>query len=178
MNEFQNLQLKVNRYHEALQNTTAYREIWHTSLKSELIDQLSKAAEAVGLKVRVEVRSEMRNLEAVVLTLGAAPSGLGEPVGDGLQRDLIKHNGALVYQQLFNGKILVVINFPHIEKYGQPQPPKSIAIYRPEELKQPFVLRHVETFISEITNWEDYDDEAPEPNQTIGFKFNFEQGKT
>ena len=29
-------------------------------------------------------------------------------------RDLIKQNGSLVYQQLFNGKILVLINYPYI----------------------------------------------------------------
>jgi hypothetical protein len=42
----------------------------------------------------------------------------------------------------------------------------------------PFILRHLETFISEITNWEDYDDDAPEPNQRIGFKMNFDATTT
>jgi hypothetical protein len=28
--------------------------------------------------------------------------------------------------------------------------------------------------MSEVTNWEDYDDDAPEPNQRIGFKMNFD----
>jgi hypothetical protein len=73
---------------------------------------------------------------------------------------------------------LVLINYPFIEKYGQQQPPKTIAIYRPEEIKVPFILRHLETFISEITNWEDYDDDAPEPNQRIGFKMNFDATAT
>ncbi|NJN35339.1 MAG: hypothetical protein HC817_14875 [Saprospiraceae bacterium] len=97
----------------------------------------------------------------------------------GIKRDLVKHNGSLVYQQLFNGKILVLINLPFIEKYGQPQQPRSIAIYRPEELKEPFILRHVEALISDVTNWEDYDDDAPtqDPNQRIGFKLNFEEPK-
>ena len=107
--------------------------------------------------------------------MGSVKSGLGEPVGDGLHRDLIKQNGSLVYQQLFNGKILVLINYPYIEKYGQPQPPKTIAIYRPEELKEPYFIRHLETFITEIINWEDYDDDRPDENQRIGFKMNFEQ---
>mgnify|MGYP006898432575 FL=1 len=112
-----------------------------------------------------------------MFTMGSVESGLSEQVGSGLQRDLIKHNGTLVYQQLFNGKILVLINFPFIEKYGQPQPPKTIAIYRPEELKEPYFLRHMETFVADISNWEDYDDDAPEPNQRIGFKLNFEEEK-
>jgi hypothetical protein len=114
----------------------------------------------------------------VTLTLGSTASGLAETVGGSIRRDLIKQGGSLVYQQLFNGKVLVLINFPYIEKYGQPQPPKTIAIYRPEELKEPYFLRHIETFVSDITAWEDYDDDVvPEPNQRIGFKLNFQEEK-
>ncbi len=91
-----------------------------------------------------------------------------QKVNEHINRDLIKFNGALIYQQLFNGKIVVVINYPQIEDYSQPKPPKTIAIYRPEELKEPFLIRHLEEFVQEITNWEDYDDD--EPMQRIGFQ--------
>jgi len=82
--------------------------------------------------------------------------------------------------QLFNGKVIVIINYPFIEGYGQPQPPKTVAIYRPEELKEPFFVRHLEEFITEVYNWEDYDDDekpGAERNQKIGFKLNFEKDK-
>ena len=171
------LQRKVDRYKEVLQNTKRYRDSWNSSLKQTIIDQLTQLSASAGLTGTIEVRSEIANLEAVMFTMGSVESGLSEQVGSGLQRDLIKHNGTLVYQQLFNGKILVLINFPFIEKYGQPQPPKTIAIYRPEELKEPYFLRHMETFVADISNWEDYDDDAPEPNQRIGFKLNFEEEK-
>jgi hypothetical protein len=92
-------------------------------------------------------------------------------MGDGLRRDLIKQNGTLVYQQLFNGKILVLIQYPYIEKYGEQLPPKTIAIYRPEEMKAPYILRHVEEFITEVARWEDYDDDS-DTVQRIGFKAN------
>jgi hypothetical protein len=84
---------------------------------------------------------------------------------------MIKHNGSLVYQQLFNGKIIVIIQYPFIENYGEPRPPKTVAIYRPEELSEPFLIRHLEEFIQEITDWEDFDDD--EPNKKIGFSMNF-----
>ena len=166
---------KVEHYKEVLENTRQYREVWKISLKQTIIDRLTELAKAGGLECEIEDRSDIENLEAVVLTLGHSESGLGEPVGSDLRRDLIKQNGSLGYQQLFNGKILVLINFPFIEKYGQPQPPKTIAIYRPEELKDAYILRHMETFIADVTAWEDYDDDLPEPNQRIGFKMNFEQ---
>lgn len=173
----QNLKVKTDRYKEVLLNTQRYRNAWKTGLRKNIVDNLIALSKASGLDCDVEERSEIENLEAVVLSLGHSESGLGEPVGGDLRRDLIKQNGSLVYQQLFNGKILVLINYPFIEKYGQPQPPKTIAIYRPEELKEPYILRHLETFISDVTAWEDYDDDVPEPNQRIGFKMNFEEGE-
>ncbi|MDX2135313.1 MAG: hypothetical protein SFV52_11010 [Saprospiraceae bacterium] len=168
------LQRKVDRYREVLENTVQYRRIWQESLRQQIVDNLNDVTTRTGIEARIEHRADITNLEAVIMTLGSSESGLGEPVGD-LKRDLIKHGGSLVYQQLFNGKILVLINYPFIEKYGQPQPPKTVAIYRPEELKDPYLLRHLETFVTEITQWEDYDDDAPDPNQRIGFKLNFEQ---
>lgn len=173
--ETTNFKRKVEHYKEVLDNTQRYREVWKTSLRQTVIDRLTELATAGGLECTIEERADIENLEAIVLTLGHSESGLGEPVGSDLRRDLIKHNGSLVYQQLFNGKILVLINFPFIEKYGQPQPPKTIAIYRPEELKDAYILRHLETFMTDVTAWEDYDDDLPEPNQRIGFKMNFEQ---
>ena len=110
-------------------------------------------------------------MEAIVLDLGETKSGIYEVVAQDFHRHLVKNSGALIYQQLFNGKIIVLIQFPYIENYGQPRPPKTVAIYRPEELTEPFFIRHLEELITEITNWEDYDDD--EPNKKIGFQFNF-----
>lgn len=172
--DYSNLKRRVEHYKQILDNTQRYREIWQTQMKTLIMDTLRQAADAAGLNCSVEDRYDVANLETIILSLGASHSGLGESVGDDLRRDLIKQNGALVYQQLFNGKILVVINYPFIEKYGQPQPPKQIAIYRPNELNPPHFVRHLEEFITEITNWEDFDDDQPATHQQIGFKINQE----
>jgi len=125
----------------------------------------------IGLEGEVEVRSDLENLEAIVLSLGTVQSGMFQRVNENIKRDLIKHNGSLVYQQLFNGKVLVLIQYPFIESYGDPRPPKTVGIYRPEELKEPFFARHIEELMQEVTLWEDYDDD--EPHQRIGFQLNF-----
>ncbi len=172
MSDLFNLQRKVDQYKEILGNTRAYRQTWKDSLKQEIIDALERMAKDTNLDAKVEVKSELENLEAIVLSLGDAKSGMFQMVNDSIKRHLIKNNGALIYQQLFNGKIIVLINYPYIESYGQPSPPKTIAIYRPEELKSPFLTRHMEEFVTEITNWEDYDDD--EPNKRLGFQLNFQ----
>ena len=92
-------------------------------------------------------------------TLGSEESGITEIINEKTDKPLIKHNGSLVYQQLFNGKVQVMIGFPYIEGFGEPRQPKVIGIYRPEEIKPPFLVRHMEDFIKEITMWEDFDDD-------------------
>ncbi|MEO1715180.1 MAG: hypothetical protein AAFU60_17770, partial [Bacteroidota bacterium] len=134
------------------------------------LEQLSKATE---LEAEVSTKCDLENLEAVVLSLGDIKSGMSKKVNNSISRDLIKHNGSLIYQQLFNGKVIVLINYPAIENYGQPRPPKTIGIYRPEEIQPPFFIRHLEEFMREVTNWEDYDDD--EPHKKIGFNLNFEK---
>ncbi|MEZ4950565.1 MAG: hypothetical protein R2879_09595 [Saprospiraceae bacterium] len=173
-NELINLDRKVKQYKEVLNNTHEYRKIWHESLKDKITNTLKGVSEEVGLDAEFECRNDLENLEAIVMSLGNVRSGMSQEVASNIRRDLIKHNGSLIYQQLFNGKILVLINYPFIENYGQPQPPKTIAIYRPEELKDPYFVRHIETFMQEVMMWEDYDDDIEEPNQRIGFKLNFQ----
>ncbi len=170
-NELFGLARKVAAYKEVLHQTEVYRQAWHDGLKDKLVRFLENAIKEVGLEAKVQVRSELANMEAVVLTLGEVKSGMYQQVNQEIQRHLIKTNGSLIYQQLFNGKVIVMIQFPFIENYGQPRAPKTIAIYRPEELKDPFCVRHLEEFIQDITDWEDYDDD--EPNKKIGFELNF-----
>ena len=177
---YNNLKKKVINYQEVLTNTRAYRQVWKDELKDKIVQQLETIIKEVELPAKIEVKSDLENLEAIVFSLGAVKSGMYQEVNDSIKRHMIKHNGSLIYQQLFNGKIVVIINYPFIENYGQPTPPKTIGIYRPEELKEPFFIRHLEEFITEILHWEDYDDdEVPgaERNQKIGFKLNFEKDK-
>ena len=175
--DYINLTKKVKNYHEILANTRAYREVWDKSLKDFIIKQLKEITKTVGLEAKIETKSELENLEAIVLSMGDVKSGMYKQVNDSIKRHLIKHNGSLIYQQLFNGKVIVMINYPYIEGYGEPHPPKTIAIYRPEELKEPFFLRHMEEFVTELYQWEDYDDDdkGDATNQKIGFRLNFEQ---
>lgn len=170
-NDLFSLSRKVATYKEITANTRQYREVWLNSLKEEIVTFLTEASAEVGLDATVEVRSEIENLQAVVLSLGDVKSGMFQNLNSDIKRHMIKHNGSLIYQQLFNGKIIVMLQYPYIENYGQPKQPKTVAIYRPEEISQPFLVRHMEEFIQEITDWEDYDDD--EPSKKIGFELNF-----
>lgn len=168
-----NLKNKVKNYNTTLENTVKYREVWKDSLKEQIKKDLIEICTEGGLKIELDDVDQFRNLDAIICTLGNVKSGIFEIVEPDIEKHLIRFNGSLVYQQLFNGKILVLINYPIIENYMEPRPPKTIAIYRPEEIKTPFILRHIETLVSEITAWEDYDDDEDVLPTKIGFNHKF-----
>ena len=169
MEDYNGLISKVNRYKSNLSNTKEYRERWASFLRKQIVDELENMLKITGIEGKIEVQDKVRHLEFIVLSLGSEESGISEIINDKTDKPLIKHNGSLIYQQLFNGKIQVMIGYPYIEAFGEPKPPKVIAIYRPEEIKTPFLIRHMEDFIKEITAWEDYDDDD-QPISKIGFQ--------
>ena len=171
--QLENLKKRVTNYKDILQNTERYRQIWQESLRDKIINVLTTLSQEIGLEAEVEVEGEMENLESVVLSLGNSMSGLGQALSKNVKRQLIKSNGSLHYQQLFNGKVMVLINYPVIEGYGEPHPPKALGIFRPEELQEPFFIRQLAEFVTELTNWEDLDDDAPrgtDISTAIGFR--------
>ncbi|WP_235299652.1 hypothetical protein [Portibacter marinus] len=161
------IQQKVKKYHEILENTKQYRKDWHDGLKELIMKTLKNISSKTGLDAEIEVQDKVENMELIVFNLGRTTSGISEKVDETVKRPMIKSNGALIYQQLFNGKVLVMESLPHIEGYGDPRPPKTIEILRPDELKKPFIYRHMEIFLKDVTDWEDYDDD--EPQQKAGF---------
>jgi hypothetical protein len=165
------LMVKVNKYKQVLQNTETYRKAWHEDIKPMLTQTLNEIIKQADLpKAEIIVRDNIENLEAVILDLGRSSSGISENLDNsGVKRTMIKSNGSLIYQQLFNGKIMIMLVSPHIEGYGQPKPPLSLEILRPDELKAPFIIRHIEAFLKDITDWEDFDDDQPQKSNSIGF---------
>lgn len=159
MDDYNGLIAKVQRYQTVLANTKAYREKWNKQLKALIVSELENMLKVTGLQGTIETSDKVRHLEYVILSLGSEQSGISEIINEKVDKPLIKQNGSLIYQQLFNGKIQVMIVYPFIEGFGEPRPPKVISIYRPEEVKTPFLVRHMEDFIKEITQWEDYDDD-------------------
>lgn len=174
MSNLDNLKLKVTNYQSVLANTKAYREAWDDSIGAQIMSELKTIMEGIGLTATVEEKEEICNLAVITLSLGNVNSGMSQEVADGVKRDLIKHNGSLMYQQLFNGKVMAIIHYPFIENYGEPQPPNTLSIHRPEELITPLFLQHIELLLTEVTKWEDYGNDKPQQN-TIGFKPNVQQ---
>ena len=162
------LQVKVNQLSGVMKNTHDYREVWDKSYKQMIIDTLEKLIQESNIQGEVKVNDHFEGLEAISLALETRDSGIYERITDNTKRALIRNGGVLTYHQLFNGKIGILIGYPYIEGIGQPKMPKTVEIVRPEELKEINILRQVEQFIDEITEWEDFDDDKQSAHK-IGF---------
>jgi len=161
--DYSNIAEKVSKYNTILSNTQSYRKDWSENLRKTIEGKLNDIIKATKLSAFVEVKDDIENLEVITLSLGTEVSGIAEKLpGSKVKRPFIKSNGALIFQQLFNGKVMMMVMYPFIEGYGQPKPPMTLEILRPEEFKPVFIIRYVETFLKEVIEWEDFDDDVPE----------------
>jgi hypothetical protein len=172
----------IQKYRQILDNTAQYRTQWAASTKTMIAGVLQELLDEAKLpNAQVVLRENVENLEAVVLDLGRTSSGITEKLDDsGVLRQMLKSNGSLFYQQLYNGKIIAMMLRPFIEGYGQPQPPLNLEILRPDEINKSLILRHLEIFFNDITSWEDFDDDAQRSNigfNPIGFHTSRESGE-
>ena len=171
--EYTALIAKVSKYKSVRENTIKYREAWHNGLREMIVTTLEDILKDTGLQAEIETKDDVENLEVIMLNLGRHKSGIREKLDKNEFRSLVQNDGMLIYQQLFNGKIMVMIVYPYLEGYGEPQPPKNLEILRPHELTKDFIVRHMEELLKEITAWEDYDDDESKP-PPIGFTHNFQ----
>jgi hypothetical protein len=162
------LKKKVNLLKNVMGNTDEYRGVWEKSHKEMIINTLQKLIDETGIHGEVAINDRFEGLEAISLALETRNSGIFERITDTTKRALIRNGGVLTYHQLFNGKIGILIGYPYIEGIGQPKVPKTVEIVRPEELKEINILRQVELFVDEVTEWEDFDDDK-QSAQKIGF---------
>lgn len=159
----------VNQYQQVLDNTLAYREQWQTSTRDQIKKYFETVIEQTGMKARVFVRGQIENLESIVLDLGRSSSGLSESLENSdLKNTMVKNNGSLIYQQLFNGKLMVMLATPYIEGYGEAKPPRSLEIIRPDEVTEDLIFGHIERLLNDIIEWEDFDDD--DRNKKVAFQ--------
>jgi hypothetical protein len=165
---------KVAAYNHILENTVIYRKAWRDTVKQLITSTLQNFLIESGLKGKFVENNGMENLESILPDLGHSSSGIAQiRETDDIKNFMIKNNGAMIYQQLFNGKIMVMVQPPHIEGYGEPKEPQFLEIVTPGELSASLIYKHIESLLDIITEWEDFDDDSPQKKtvfQPIGFR--------
>ncbi len=167
--DYSKLKNKVKSLNEVLNNTKEYRKEWDNGLRDKIINTLEEINKEGNVNAEIDIYDQLYGLEAVSFTLGKEESGIYEVVNDEVKQPLLRMNGLLMFQQMFNGKISIWVNYPYINGVGEPKPPRMLEIVRPHELKEVNILRYVEMLIDDVREWEDYDDDEPASHHNIGF---------
>jgi len=92
----------------------------------------------------------VRNFDTVCLGFRPTPTNIVLREGT-VTRGLVKMGGYLFYSQVYNGKILVGISYPHVETLQDARPNKGLALLDPEEITEEKIFEHVEHFLKELT---------------------------
>lgn len=137
-------QVEINRNEWALQTKPALEAAFHY-LKSNF-------PPTIEFNHYADIFAQ--NLEAVVFSLGSGDSGISLEVEE-TTVSYIKHYGHLVFGQLHNGEISVVISLPYIEELVTNDEQEIIfPPLRPSELTHSKILEVFHAFLTKILEWE------------------------
>lgn len=170
MEKYTAIKEKASKYKALLSTVDTYRTEWNKKLKKFIINESKAILTATEIEADVDSESTVHGLEAITIKLGMRKSGIYEKMDSGEEKAIWKDYGALIFGQLFNGKVQVWMTYPILEGLMEPRPPRMIGIYAPPEFDDVLVLSNIEFFLNELIAWEDYDDDVPtdKPN-AIGF---------
>ena len=161
---------RAEKYTTILQQVIDFRTAWSAELKDFIINTTEKILNQTGISASIEVQERFENLESITISLGKKISGISENLDENTKRSIIKENGALMYSQLFNGKVQAWMTYPLIEGLMQPKQPKMLGIYGPPEFNEKLILMDFDSFFKELIEWENYDDDQPNNSSNrIGF---------
>lgn len=170
MEKYTALKEIAEKYQTLLQNVENYRKEWSKSLKKTIIRELKVLMKAIEIDGEISEEEKVKGLEVVALRLGKGRSGIYEQINKDEKQDFFKDRGALMFSQLFNGKVQVWMTYPLIEGLMEPRPPRLLGIFAPPEFNNELILNQVDKFLRELIQWEDYDDDEPaEKRASIGF---------
>lgn len=152
-------------YMQSLKQTETYRNMWNGTTEKLLLGKLLEIAHAypnIGWKVdRFEA---VGNLESIGLIFPDGPSGLTDR-STGILKPIEKKGAKLIFGQMYNGKIAVVLSFPLIEGATQPLENKILDHVTPDEITPAFIEKQVESFLEELKEWE-----TGEERNLIGYR--------
>ena len=176
MKKYTAIKQRAEKYQAILDQVLQFRKDWDNQLKDFITKNAKRILDHTEISAQINVEERFENLESITISLGKSISGIAENIDDDTKRNIIKDKGALIYSQLFNGKVQAWMTYPLIEGLMQPKPPKMLGIYGPPEFNDNLILSNFDDFFKELIDWENYDDDQPGPQMNrIGFGVHHEE---
>jgi hypothetical protein len=157
-NHFQDILNKAFEYEKALEISKVTieenRKFWNAQTNQLILGTFKGVAQSVpNLDWEVRKVDAMENLDILMLGFKNESSGIVGQI-QGVLKFFAKVSGKLIYSQVYNGEVYVLIDYPHVEHHVERQQPKFIGKFRPDEITVDLVLDHINEFLEEMLGWE------------------------
>ena len=157
------LQAKADQFRVALSEIESNRRLWYDEIKPLLVTVLTRITQETALVAEVQHLDDTLNNEGVNLAFSTAPSGMRSnpesflnqiTEGGQTHRMYVKQGGYIVFAQSYNGLIVVLIGYPHIEEKVTQAPSKLLGKFNPRDITESFIEGKVGEFFDEMIRWE------------------------
>ena len=130
------------------------RKVWNLETNDLILNTFKGMAQSVpNLNWEIRKVDAMENLDILMLGFKNESSGIVGQV-QGVFKFFAKVSGKLIYSQVYNGEIYVLIDYPHVEHHVERQAPKFIGKFLPAQITEDLVLDHIYEFLDEMLAWE------------------------
>lgn len=163
--KIEHLEERVNEYKNSIHTVVNKRILWETEVKNLIIEVLNKVEGKYEIGWKVQHLSWIHTNEAINITFDSFPPELIEKTNQ-IPTYQFLQGGALVFSQLYNGDIEIIVLFPVPENWIPIENDMlEFGTYEPSAITEKLVIEKVDEFLKEMIKWE-----VPVPKTKVGFK--------
>lgn len=162
--KLEHLEERILDYKNSIRIVVQKRILWKTSIKDLIVSVLKKAEDLYAIGWQVQELNWIHSSEAVNITFDSFPPDMIELTNQ-LPTYQFLQGGSLVFSQLHNGDINVIILFPVAEN-SMPLESESedMGTYTPEDINEKLIVEKLDIFLKEIIKRE-----VPTLSKKMGF---------
>lgn len=150
MSEFLKAKESMEKYKQQHEKLQKRRETWNLITRDTIKNSLQNITSTLKLEWSVDTATKNKNFQAVSVSVGTIPFGIM------IDNSIVTMSGAsLLYSQLFNGKILVLVFFPTLSDLVEKKQPTDLGTFEPEDINEELIESHFAKFFDFLTLWED-----------------------
>ncbi|MEX2350665.1 MAG: hypothetical protein WD554_07270 [Flavobacteriaceae bacterium] len=148
--KIEHLEERVLDYKNSIKVVVEKRIMWKTTTKDLIISVLKKAESTYAIGWQVQELNWIHSNEAVNITFDSFPPDMIE-LTNHLPTYQFLQGGSLVFSQLHNGDISVLIVFPILEN-AMPieDDTEDLGTYSPEDINEKLIVEKLDVFLKEI----------------------------
>ena len=155
--ELDQIKQKANKLNEDLRKIGQRRLFWKQKTRELIFDTFTKVNIEANLNCYIQKIDEIKNQEFVNIHFKKRDSGIVSNEIDDKQkksRTYFIEGGYLTYSQGANGKVYVVISYPHIRDFGGKINNLPLGFFEPNEINEELIFKHIDLFLDEMIKWQ------------------------